>query len=302
MLRLVFSADDQLRSALNSRLRGAILVDGKDDPDRQPMNGFDGFVVPLSPPLFNMHQFAEGFLSWKKHVLLPGHHQFNSDALRTCMQLAERNKLTLSVVNPDHYRPSRQLIRQALDAGHFGLPGLIRIHRWESGNPDAAVAATDLPAACILDIEITLWLMRKPPAIVFATAVHPPNSEADVSRTLQIHLGFAGGAMALIDYSNRLSQGGSYQSLSLLGSNGASYADDHQNMQLLFQGEQPRAIKVDDELRATANMLQDFVDAVSSQRDCTENLHRWETAHAVADAVLRSIASKESVQVEDMSA
>ena len=35
------------------------------------------------------------------------------------------------VINPDRFLPSRQLIRQQIEAGKLGEVGLIRIHRWE---------------------------------------------------------------------------------------------------------------------------------------------------------------------------
>ena len=42
--------------------------------------------------------------------------------------------------------------------------------------------------------------------------------------------------MAMIDISTRLPEGDDYYSLSLVGANGSAYADDHYNMQLLYNG------------------------------------------------------------------
>ena len=51
---------------------------------------------------------------------------------------------------------------------------------------------------------------------------------------VQIHLGFPGGGMAIIDYSTSLPQGPGYYFLSMIGSKGAAYADDHNNVNLRY--------------------------------------------------------------------
>jgi predicted dehydrogenase len=83
---------------------------------------------------------------------------------------------------------------------------------------------------------------------------------------VQLHLGFPNGGMALIDHSWTLPPGDSYFSLSLIGSTGAAYADDHHNRQLLFQGGPPRAILTREGNTCRLGMLQEFVRAIQEDR------------------------------------
>src|SRR5947207_13825237 len=46
------------------------------------------------------------------------------------MQQARQANMQCMIANPDHYLPSRQLIKQQIP-GKLGAAGLIRIHRWE---------------------------------------------------------------------------------------------------------------------------------------------------------------------------
>ena len=49
--------------------------------------------------------------------------------------------------------------------------------------------------------------------------------------------------MAMIDVAASLPSGGDYFSLTMIGGTGAAYADDHHNMNLLYSGGQPNAIR-----------------------------------------------------------
>lgn len=104
--------------------------------------------------------------------------------------------------------------------------------------------------------------------------------------------------MALIDYSSALPRGADYQSLSLIGSAGAAYADDHQNMQLLYQGDQPRAVRVDEEVRALVNLTQDFLDALKEGRDLAPTVTNWRNTLAIAVAVEQSLSTRQAVLME----
>ena len=61
----------------------------------------------------------------------------------------------------------------------------------------------------------------------------------------QIHLGFSNGGMALIDYSKNLPKGSGYNFTSMVGSKGAIYFDDHQNINLAFKGGHPEGLNLD---------------------------------------------------------
>ena len=104
--------------------------------------------------------------------------------------------------------------------------------------------------------------------------------------------------MALIDYSSALPPGAGYQSMSVIGSAGAAYADDHQNIQLLYQGDDPRAVRTDEGIRQLVNLAQEFVDALQANRDLSASVASWRNTLAVAGAVQESLASGQAVSLE----
>ena len=177
--------------------------------------------------------------------------------------------------------PSRQLIKRELDAGKLGEPGLIRIHHWEAGGE--VDAAHQLPVALLHQIDVILWLMGKSPTVVYAVE-HRDKAGNKQGRYLQIHLGFLGDAMALLVYSSLLPPGDPYRSLHVIGSAGAAYADDQQNMQLLYKGGQPRGVIAGEK--------------PAGGQDLTGIPQDWKNVLAVADAVQRSLDSRQAVSLE----
>ncbi|MCE9529216.1 MAG: hypothetical protein K8R36_24475 [Planctomycetales bacterium] len=177
--------------------------------------------------------------------------------------------------------PSRQLIKRDLDAGKLGEPGLIRIHHWESG--EETDAGHQLPSALLQQIDVILWLVGKSPTVVYAVE-NGDKSKGKQGRYIQIHLGFPGDAMALLVYSSLHPPGDPYRSLHVIGSAGAAYADDQQNMQLLYKGGQPRGV-----------MAQEVMMSEPQRVAIPQN---WDHVVAIADAVNRSLMSRQAVSLE----
>lgn len=261
MLRLaVFGADKLRWQALADRLRGVTLDESL--PTCQAC-AFAG------PPFDD----AMRCLQAGKPVLIASAIGLTREFLRTSASHAN-----LTIVNPDRYLPSRQLIRQQLDAGKLGAPGLIRMHRWES-------AATE--ASLLRDLDLALWYAGAMPNVVYAVG-H--------ARGTQVHLGFAGGGMALLEQAI-IPADESYGSLAVIGANGAAYADDHQNMQLAFRGGAPRAIKSDEGVGQWVTLLQEYIDRVASATE-SESCPTWQQVVTVADAVENSLRTKETVALK----
>src|SRR5439155_1554995 len=129
----------------------------------------------------------ERHLQTGKPVLIVGTNGLTKDTL----QILSTHP-NLAIVNPDRYLPSRQLIRQQLDADKLGAPGLIRIHRWEPDTPPPPTRKRPDGAETLRrDLDLVLWYAGAMPNVVY-TALH--------ARGMQIHLGFAAGAMALLDH------------------------------------------------------------------------------------------------------
>jgi predicted dehydrogenase len=187
----------------------------------------------------------------------------------------------MNLANPQRMLPSRKLIKRELDAGKLGEPGLIRIHHWEVGGE--VEAAYKLPLALLQQLDLILWFMGKPPTVVYAVEQGDKSKSKQV-RYIQIHLGFPGDSMALLVFSSFYPPGDPYRSLHVIGSAGAVYADDQQNMQLLYKGGQPRGVVAQE--------------TVAGEQDSSDMTKDWEEVLAVAAAVQRSLDSRQAVSLE----
>jgi len=167
---------------------------------------------------------------------------------------------------------------------------LIRIHRWEAQRPDPSRDSTGLPMALIRDLDLALWYAGDLPRSVYATAVsgthHPVHGDV-----ISVHLGFDGGAMALIDYSGCLPGGDGHQAVSVIGSSGAIYSDDHDNRQLVFDGGSARTLLADEGLACIVAMVQLFLARIASQAP-----GRVEAATREGPALESGLASFRSVR------
>lgn len=267
-------------AAIAARLRGA-TVEFCEDVFLGPPEGCDAFMLTGTvEPGDIEHILSEGV-----HVLLVADPCPPGNVIETLFDTARRAGVRFAVVNPDRYLPSRRLVRDQL-AGRLGDPGLIRLHRWEPpGHP-----AGGLPNPLLRDLDTVLWLAGRFPDRVFAVGT--------VGGFVQVHLGFPGGGMALLDYTDRLPPGDDYRSLSVIAFSGAAYADDHQNTQLVYRGGHPQAVRTDERSGVLAAVAQEFVDAVAAGRDLSAGAAEWRAVFAVADAVTRSLASGRAVTPE----
>lgn len=236
-----------------------------------------------------------------KHVLVTTEADHLRTQLDKWVHAANQSGARLAVVNPDHSLPSRQLIWQQISSGKLGDVGLMRIHRWDPAITGQAIIRSQLPVPLINDLELATWMFGRLPATVYAIEQLPsesPNTfESPMGRLVQVHLGFPGGGMALINYSNRLPSGDGYQSLSVIGSSGAAYADDHQNRQLVFSGGPPQAVR-SHEGTVLTRVLQEFIDDLRELRDFSTSRSIWPAVWNVGDAILQSLESRQAIHRE----
>ena len=154
-------------------------------------------------------------------------------------------ELQLHTGQPLRHRPLVETVREALRGGQLGEPAIVRIHDWRS-----TADTQQIPAGWELRpirqyADLICWLLETTPDTVWATRpVVPAGKETDPGpvETLQFHAGGPGPAMIVCDLAHGLPAGDAYWSLSVIGSRGAAYADDHRNRHLLFGGGPARAV------------------------------------------------------------
>lgn len=190
------------------------------------------------------------------------------------------------------FLPSVQAVKASLASGQLGAPGLVRIHHWQSQ------VAGDARHAMLAQLDLACWLVGQAPTVLFAQARHPVAREAPRLDYLQVHLGFAEDRMAIIDCSTSLASGSPYYALSVIGSSGAAYADDHRNMQLQFAGEQVQAIPTIQGDLALLSILEEYLAAQRQTRLPNCGDADWKRATQLLAAAEESLRSGQSVSFE----
>ena len=222
-------------------------------------------------------------------------------------------------------------VKSCLRSGILGAPGLLRIHDWkpphvdEQTSPDPEQA--DFPSvghgaagsegrcaappngraaifqAILRDIDLANWIFDALPGEVYAAGHTAPASVPTADWAggsygyLQIHLGYTDGGMALLDHSMMLPPGAGYFSLSVIGSAGAAYADDHHNVHLLFPGGKPTALPAGQGSLHHLAELQEFVDAIETGRPPAITADDGHKAAEVVRAAGRSLESGRALRL-----
>jgi predicted dehydrogenase len=249
----------------------------------------DGATLPLAA--------IERVLIAGKHALILDPVGWQWDEMASLERTARQAGARLAIVNSGRYRPEQRLLKQRI-AEHLAPVGLLRCHRWEVRGAASHPWFAGLPAGLIEDLDVALWLCGQPVERVFAVESRPRETAENSSRNLQLHLGLQPG-MALLEYRDRSPATHSYRSLSVIGFRGAAYAEDDQNMQLVYQGGAPLALPTNrPAVLAWTAAAQAFVDSLDSGRECTTSVDDWRQLVAVAEAVNRSLATRQAVAFE----
>lgn len=254
------------------RVRGArvtVVAESIEEALRDE-EGFDAVVLDS---LRGVRRAAES----GKHVLTDVRSVDSFEKVESLVECCRAAGLILAVSELPRHAPASQTIIDRLASGKLGSPGLLRVHRWQSESE------CSFSSMIIGDVDLALHLFRAMPTEIYAVG-------RDDHSYCQVHLGFPGGGMALLGFSRRLPAGQAYESLSLVGSRGAAYADDHHNTQLLFAGRHPVALITDSGSGRLAE-LQEFVDCVARGDLPAVDGHVILTIHRVATAIGCSLES-----------
>ncbi len=212
-----------------------------------------------------------------KHVLVAAPVADSLQDAESLLGSAEEAGVYLSVGGVPVNVPANRVILDRLSSGKLGESGLLRVHCW-SGESSRSLASK-----LYGHIDLAIRFFGSSPAELYSVA------RGDQSY-LQVHLGFAGGGMAILDFSGRLPAGQGYDSLSLIGSSGAAYSDDHHNTHLLFAGGNPAAL-IDDCGDGLLAEVQAFVDAIAGETLPPTDGEAVLTVHRVLEAIGRSSES-----------
>lgn len=213
-------------------------------------------------------QRAMEFVDGGQHVLWS---PTLSDAT-SCLAADDRDVARLTPALTWRFLPSHGEIYARLRAGNLGDPGLLRIHRWPPRDPMWA------------DLDLALWWFSGVPEVTFGL-----QSE----ELLQTHLGFPDGGMAMIDHALEFTTCDGYHAVTLIGSTGAAYSDDHRNMQLLLTRAGTSALKVNESELARVNLLGAWMDSIAKASPAPVGLSDFKRALHVDAMLQASLAATE---------
>ena len=260
-------------------------------------DAFDAAIIQT--PTDEQASHIEAAARAGKHILVKG------PLGRSAGEAREAAKACAGVVlmagQIDRHRPDVGAVRASIDAGQMGQLGLVRSHRWQPP-PTSWRLDPDRSGGIFIheltrEIDIAAWLFDGPPDTVFAIArgADPDRPDAAV-----VHLGFPDGGMAVLDVTTGLPDGEGYWSLQLIGADGAVYADDQHNMQLLYAGGSPDARLTSTGDAAVRAQLEAFVNAVNNGADASGSVAAAILALEVAEAAVASAASgRAATRTED---
>ena len=275
---------DRAQAAADS-LGALITANSLDELIEGRADAFDAVVIPESN--HSRSSLALQAAEAGKHVLTASPLAPSVEDAEKVVDACQSADVRLMASSSLRFMPSQKAVKNALADGKLGDPGLLRMHRWSQ--PSGPNSADDIVlGGSVNGIELAIWLFDGMPTEVYA--VGRPGYA-------QVHLGFPDGGMALIDDARTLPSGDGYLSLSLIGSTGAAYADDHHNRNLVFQGGDPSAIDTGQGSAALTAQLEEFVTAVEEGRDPAASGAENRTALQVAEAAVTSLQSHQALRL-----
>ena len=234
-----------------------------------------------------------------KHVLVETPLALTTERADSVIEACRSAGVCLMAGQALRFLPSVQAVHASLHAGQLGAAGLLRIHNWKPlhmANSPPAASGTDpaepsLSREVVREIDLANWCFQELPTHVYAIGRRQKQTDAESPDYVQLHLGFPEGGMAIVDYSATLPQGANYFSLSLIGSDGAAYVDDHHDTHLLYRGGAPEGLTTGRGTGHFIDQLQEFVSAVTQGREPSVTGADGRTAVLVAEAAAESISS-----------
>ena len=243
---------------------------------------FDGVVV--KGQFADRENEALSAISNKKHVLISIPVAETSEKTAGFFNLCAESNVVTMLGNKFRYIPGYTILKNKIDSGVLGQLGLVRVHDWLGNNRDST-ATIDLERIASL-VDMVNWLFNSFPSVIYARSIN--------NFYIQIHLGFEAGGMALVDLSHLNSNDG-YRSVSVIGSAGAGYADDHHNQNLVFQKGSTIARSPSDGCLDIVAELSEFAEKILHKRDSQAIGSEMVTTMTIVEAIFTTIESGKAV-------
>jgi predicted dehydrogenase len=290
---VVVNADAALGGSVAEAVGASCVVESLETALNEHGEEFDAIVVGDAASM--IPKVAQLVETAQKHVILNAAAMGSLAEMEGRVEACRRAGVCFAVRRTLRFTPSVQVIKDRVAEGKLGAPGLLRVHRWRSAKQDTRRSQAETLFA---DVDIALWMFDATPTEVYAVARSDEPYNGAMPDYLQVHFGFPSGGMALLDFSATLPEGKGYGSLSLIGSAGAAYFDDHNNTHLLFNGGNPRALISGEGTGHLSQELQAFVDAINGDssppvggKDCLAALQ-------TVDAIRQGLEAKRALHLE----
>ncbi len=252
--------------------------------------GDDVDAVVICPPVRQRVAWILRSAVARKHVLVEAPISWQLEEAQSAVAHCQEAGICLMVAHSMRFSPYFSTIRAELSSGRLGRPGLARLHHWQPmarGTPSEQRA--DLIAGDVLEeLDGLLSLFGQLPTELLAT----PIAAALPGRGWLVHCSFSDGAMALLDVTKADRPGcGPFVSLHMIGSQGACYADDHHNMNLLRRAT-TEGVLVPQGDEHIWRQLEAFATAIGTGRTPPSSGRESLAALQVATAAAESIVSR----------
>ncbi len=165
--------------------------------------------------------------------------------------LSDLHEMPLMPAHEWRFAPNVIPVQESRSCGQLGEPGLLRIHQWATTQGCPVTLAFH-------QVDLSNWFFPG----------HPNSHYSHVTPDyLQLHLGYPDSGMTLIDIAANRPGDRDYYSMHLIGSQGAAYADDHENSHLLLGRTGLHSlISPANEVMTIRNMLREFVAGIIEDR------------------------------------
>ena len=228
-----------------------------------------------------------------KHVLVQSPMASSSEEATRLLNACNSAGVKLMVGCSWRFRPSIVAVKRALESGKLGRPIFLRIHAWM---PQVVSTSTPFLPELVELLDLSLWIYGELPNEIFGMAGPGYDMPGKQTSDLHSHLAFPSEGMALVSLTHSLCSSSGYNCLTLIGSSGAAYADDHNQSQLLYKGGQPAAIKTGEELQELIGLLREFTESIVQDRLSSLTSTEGKDALVLAEWVLKSATERHPIR------